>query len=77
MEEHILETFILVLMESNVEVMSVKISSYLCSYFWGGSSEMQRVITLISWFIAADVAAALWFHGCLVLINMVLNVEHR
>ena len=48
LEEHILETFILVLMESNVEVMSVKISSYLCSYFWGGSSEMQRVITLIS-----------------------------
>ena len=44
-EEYILETFILVLMESCAEshgklFLSVKIS-YSCSYFWGDSSEIH------------------------------------
>ena len=46
LKEHILEAFILVLMESGTEshvklFLSVKISSYLCSYFLGDSSEMH------------------------------------
>ena len=45
LEKHILETFILVLMDSGTErqsesFLSVQISSYLCSYLWDGRSEM-------------------------------------
>ena len=43
--------------------------------FW--NAFFEGVIILISWLMAADVAVPLCFHGCLVLINMVLNVEHR
>ena len=44
-EEHVLVTFILVLMESGTEshgklFLSVKICSCLCWYFWGDSSEI-------------------------------------
>ena len=46
LKEQVLDTFILVLMESSKKVMvkpflSVKISFYLCLYFWDGSSEMH------------------------------------
>ena len=45
LEKHILETFILVLMDSGTEshsepFLSVQISSYLCSYLWDDRSEM-------------------------------------
>ena len=45
-QDYTLETFILVLMESGTKshgepFFSVKISSYLCSYFWSGSSKMH------------------------------------
>ena len=65
--------------------LPVKISSYLCSYFWGGSSEsapmfwnalFEGAIIPIFWFMDADMVAVLCFHGYLVLINMLLNVEH-
>ena len=44
--EHILETFILVLMKSGTKIhgksfLSIEISCYLCSDFWGDSSEMH------------------------------------
>ena len=37
----------------------------------------EGAISLIPWFIAVDVTTALCFHGCVVLINMVLNGGHR
>ena len=51
LEEHILEISILVLMESDTEsrgklFLSVKISSYLRSYFWSGRSILYIYIYL-------------------------------